>query len=130
MTRLPDWEERLAEYLAGVLHAPHVYGDHDCALHGAKAVFAQTGVDHAAPFRGRYTTARGAALALRKFGAGSLEATLDAHLPTVPPALAQRGDLVMADGSVGVCVGGDAVFAGETGLTRMARSRWTRAWKV
>ncbi len=130
MTRLPDWEARLAEYLASVLHTPHVYGDHDCALHGANAVFAQTGEDHGAPFRGRYSTALGAARALKKYGEGTLEATFDGRLSSVAPALARRGDLVLADGSIGVCVGGEAVFAGEAGLTRIARPGWTRAWRV
>lgn len=130
MTRLSDWEARLAEYLAGVFHTPHQYGVHDCALHGANAVLAQTGVDHGAPFRGRYTTELGAARALKKHGAGTLEATFDAHLPIIPTALARRGDLVCAQGAIGVCIGGEAVFAGEAGLERIVRADWTRAWRV
>ncbi len=130
MNRLPDWETRLAGYLESVLHAPHAYGQHDCALHGANAVLAQTGVDHGAPFRGRYSTATGSVRALRKYGAGTLEATFDRHLDEVPPALARRGDLVLAQGSVGVCIGGEAMFASEQGLIRIARADWARAWRV
>ncbi|WP_413061938.1 DUF6950 family protein [Sphingomonas carotinifaciens] len=130
MNRLPDWEPRLADYLASVLHAPHAYGSHDCALHGANAVLAVTGVDRGAAFRGRYTTEIGAARALKKHGAGTLEATFDAQLPMIPPALAQRGDLVLAQGAIGVCVGGEAMFAGAAGLERIGRAQWTRAWRV
>ena len=130
MTRLPDWEQRLADYLAGVLNTPHRFGSHDCALHGANAVLAQTGHDYAAAYRGRYTTELGAARALRKHGAGSLQATFDVQLPVINPALAQRGDLVMAQEAIGVCVGGHAMFAGAQGLERIARTEWSRAWKV
>lgn len=128
--RLPDWETRLSAYLADVASRPHAYGRHDCALHGANAVLAQTGRDYGAPFRGRYRTELGAARALRRFGAGDLVATFDRHLAVIPPALARRGDLVLAQGSVGVCIGGEAMFAGNDGLERVARAEWTRAWRV
>jgi len=130
VSRLPDWEARLADYLASVRDRPHAYGRHDCALHGANAAFAQTGVDNGAPFRGHYETELGAARALRRFGAGTIEATFDVHYAPVAPALAQRGDLVLAQGSIGVCVGGDAMFVGDAGLERIARPEWSRAWRV
>lgn len=128
--RMPDWEERLAAYLNGVRDVPHAYGSHDCALHGANAVAAMTGNDFGIPFRGRYRTELGAARALRKRGAGTLEATFGAHLPEIHPALAQRGDMVLAQGSIGVCIGSEAMFAGEHGLERIGRAAWTRAWRV
>lgn len=141
MTRLPDWEARLSAYLAEVRGLPHAYGSHDCALHGANVVNALIGIDHGAPFRGRYTTELGAAKALRKYGAGTLEATFDAHLPVIPIAFAGRGDLVMAEGSIGVCIGGDAMFVGaageQEGLVRIPRrdrvtgaTLWQKAWRV
>ena len=136
--RLPDWEERLGAYLMEVRERAHAFGSHDCALHGARAVEAITGADHGAPFRGRYTTALGAKRALKRFGAGSIEATFDAHLASIPPSFAGRGDLVMADTptgpAIGVCIGGDGMFVGREGehdgLVRLPRSTWTRAWRV
>ena len=128
--RLPDWEDRLAAYLLGVRDMPHAYGSHDCALHGADAVRAMTGDDFGAPFRGRYNTELGAARALRKYGAGTLEATFSAHFEDVPPALARRGDLVLAQGSIGVCIGGEAIFAGDAGSERIGRAAWARGWRV
>ena len=132
--RLPDWEARLGAYLAEARDTPFAYGVHDCALHGGSVVLAITGEDHAAPFRERYSTALGAARALRTIGAGSLEATFDSHLEEKPVAFAARGDLVMADGAIGVCIGGDALFVGQEdgaeGLVRLPRSTWTKAWKV
>ena len=136
--RLPDWEERLGAYLLEVRERPHAFGSHDCALHGASAVEAIIGEDHGAPFRGRYSTAFGATRALKRFGAGTIEATFDAHLSPVPPAFAGRGDIVMAETAsgpaIGVCIGGEAMFVGREGefdgLVRLPRAVWTRAWKV
>ena len=132
--RLPEWEQRLGDYLAEVRDTPFAYGVHDCALHGGNVVLAITGVDHAEPFRARYATALGAARALRTIGAGSLEATFDSHLQEKPVAFAARGDLVMAGDAIGVCIGGDALFVGQEGqfdgLVRLPRSAWTKAWKV
>jgi hypothetical protein len=134
MARLIDWEPRLSSYLAEVRDKPHEYGEHDCALHGANGVLAVQGVDHGAPFRGKYDSEKGAARALRRYGAGTVEATFDAHLPEIPVAFAQRGDLVMSDGAIGICLGGDAAFVGEIGtrqgLVRIPRSDWQKAWAV
>lgn len=128
--RLSDWEDRLADYLIGIRDMPHTYGSHDCALHGANSVLAMTGDDFGAPFRGRYHTELGAARALRKYGAGTLDATFSAHFEDVLPALARRGDIVLAQGSIGVCIGGEAIFAGNDGSERIGRAAWTRAWRV
>ena len=134
MYRLADWEQRLADYLGAASEMPHEYGQLDCALHGANAALAITGVDHGRPFRGRYRTALGAARMLRRYGAGTIEATFDRDLAVIPPAFAQRGDLVLADGSVGVCIGGEALFVGEqgghSGLVRVPRREWSKAWAV
>lgn len=134
MTRLPDWEARLAAYLASVAGLPHAYGSHDCALHAANAVIALTDEDPAARFRGRYSTQIGSLRALRRYGEGTLEATFDAAFPEIPCAFAQRGDIVLRDGSVGVCLGGDAAFVGEEGglpgLVRFPRREWAKAWAV
>lgn len=134
MIRLPDWEARLHDYLADAGDRPFAFGSHDCALHGAAVVLAVTGEDHGAPFRGRYTTARGSVRALRKWGAWTVEATFDAHLPATAPAFARRGDLVLSEGMVGVCIGADALFVGREGerdgLVRIGRAAWTKAWSV
>lgn len=60
---------------------------------------------------------------------------MDAVLtPLDAPAFAMRGDVVMAQGSLGICIGGSALFVGEEegapGLVRVVRGEWTRAWAV
>lgn len=132
--RLPDWEQRLHDYVAALEGSTFSWGTLDCALFAAGAVLAQTGVDLAADFRGRYRTARGSVRALRRFGAGTLEATIAARLPAIEPAFAQRGDVVMVGGIAGVCVGPRALFVGEVdgapGWVSHDRFAWQLAWKV
>lgn len=134
MIRLPDWEPRLAEYLAKRHGVHFTWGATDCCLFAADAVIAMTGEDPATAFRGRYTTARGATRALKRYGAGTIEATLDTMFGQIRTAFARRGDLVMCAGMVGICVGGAALFVGEEngapGLVRFDRSAWAQAWAV
>ena len=132
--RLPEWEQLLHDYVAALDGATFSWGTLDCALFAAGAVLAQTGVDLAADFRSRYRTARGSVRALRRFGAGTLEATIAASLPQCGLAFAQRGDLVMADGMVGACMGARAIFVGDVdgvpGWVWMDRGAWSTAWAV
>lgn len=58
LTRLLDWRQRLDRYLEGAAHLPTCAGRHDCAIFAAGAVEAQTGVDFAREFRGRYRSYR------------------------------------------------------------------------
>lgn len=133
--RRSDWEARLSAYLAERVNAlQFLWGKSDCALYTADAVLEMTGTDIAAPFRGKYSTAVGSAKALKKYGAGTLKDTFDTLLPPKPVGYARRGDVVMHDGAVGICIGADALFVraeGEgPGLERIARDQWSDAWSV
>lgn len=133
--RLPDWEQRLIEYLTPLMEAAEFrWGQLDCALFVADAVLDMTGEDIAAPFRGRYSTAVGSARALKRYGSGDLKSTFDTLLPARPIGYARRGDVVMSDGAVGICMGAFALFIGERdgfdALYRCDRSEWSHAWSV
>lgn len=136
MYRLPDWEARLAAYLDPLRLRPFAWGSHDCCTFVAGAVVAMTTVDPMAEFRGRYTTARGSVRALRKLGAGTLAGTLDRKFEAVDAALAQRGDIVMSGGLLGICFGPFLIAVGREGdregLIRVDRAAWVepRAWRV
>lgn len=142
MTRLPDWEARLAAYVASVRDRPFEWGEHDCILFCAAAADAMTGVDIAAGYRGKYHSRRGAASILKKQGKGTLIRTLNATLERRKPGRARRGDFVWFHGAVGVCMGADALFVGEDrladalgvslreGLVPVPRRLWTKAWAV
>ncbi|MGX7896898.1 DUF6950 family protein [Tsuneonella sp. HG222] len=133
--RLSDWEPRLSAYLAGVASRPHAYGRHDCLQFIAAAIEAQTGVNLAMGYRGKYRSAAGASRYLRELGFADPAELVGAHLTDKPVLMALRGDIVAdVDGIPGVCVGGDALFVGMEdgldGLIRQPRRRWSRAWKV
>lgn len=142
MERRSDWEPRLSAYLAERVDTiTFEWGKsdaatfaYDCALYVADGVEAMTGEDIAAPFRGKYSTAMGSAKALKKYGAGTLKSTFDALLPPKPVGYARRGDVVMHDGAVGICIGAVALFVraeGEgPGLERIERTLWSHAWGV
>lgn len=136
IVRKPDWEAQLAAYLEPLRARPFAWGTHDCCAFAAGAVQAMTGVDPMPEFRGRYSSARGSALALRRFGAGTLAATLDGKIAAVAPALAHRGDVVMSAGLLGICLGPVLVAVGSEGardgLVLFARADWQepRAWHV
>lgn len=132
--RLSDWEDRLTAYIGERFDAPHAWGSNDCVMFGAGAVEAQTGTDPAAEFRGEYRSFAGAQRVLSKHGDGTVQGMIDPLFRRIAPAFAQRGDLVLAEGSLGVVVGNEALFPGEegarAGLVRLPRTAWTRAWKV
>lgn len=135
MKRSPDWEEKLGAYFAEHRDAAFKYGTLDCALFAAGAVKVMTGEDPARGFRGKYRSAATSLRAIKRAGFENLAAVMDAKFEQIPPAYAQRGDLIM-DGSdsLGVCFGRDGVFVGEedgeAGLVQLPLSSWTRAWRV
>jgi hypothetical protein len=130
-------------YLARVAERPYRWGRHDCLIHAANAVDAVTGRDYAEGQRGAYRGANGAARRLMALGFDTPEALVDSLFPQKPPALAQRGDLVIDDeGVIGVCLGAEAAMVGmeepgadraarpRRGLMTVPRERWRKAWKV
>ena len=132
--RLPDWEERLAEYLASCVGAVFRWGDEDCALFSARAVEAMTGEHPAKAYVGRYSSQTTARDALRDNGDKTLLGALRNRFEQVSVGTAQRGDLAWNGQAVGVIVGDAALFIGEAdgapGLVRVPRAMWKRAFAV
>jgi hypothetical protein len=142
MSRLPDWEESLSNFLTANEHRPFEWGQWDCILFACAAAEVMTGRDAAAEYRGRYNDAAGAALALRELGQGTLIKTIGHEFDEKPVARAIRGDLVWHAGCVGICLGGNAAFLTDPALADLAgvqrrgsyvmvpRALWLRAWIV
>lgn len=135
MPRKPDWERALAAAIEAARRKRFAWGRHDCCLFAADLILAMTGDDPAAHFRGCYDSAVSAHLALRRYGAGSLLATLEARFgQSKPPARAMRGDLVYARDpgsgpSCGICLGRLAVFAGD-GISFVPTNSVLYAWSI
>ena len=128
--RLSNWEMLLHEYLMEKRDQPFKWGVNDCCTFSAGAVEAMTGVNPMEEFVGKYKSAATSHRALIDIGSGDLEQTLDAKFKECPIGFAHTGDLAFFDGSVGVIIGGDAVFVTEDGLYRVNRLDWTKAWMV
>lgn len=137
MKRFDDWRARLAAEMDRQRRDPFVWGQHDCAIGFAAAIVeALTGDDMAAPYRGRYRTAKGAMKLLRDAGADKLGDFVAQHLPEVHPSQARVGDLgvVVSDGAIGegICMfdASGVVVMTEQGHGRLPRDAAFRAFRV
>jgi hypothetical protein len=148
VTRLPDWQTRLDRFILDNRDRLFQYGSWDCCLFACGAIESMTGIDIAVPFRGRYSTRRGAfELAREHCGQPTIEA-LAAHvardngMPEVNPGAASRGDLVMVQRTLGQSMGvvalngrqiivvGQLSRNNEVGLGPISMWRAVRAWRV
>ncbi len=143
MLRAHDWPTRLLNQVEQARRTPFAWGVADCCLFACDCVQAMTGVDPAAWFRGRYRTRGGAMRALRAYAGGGLEATAqsiatDLGMPELPPALAQRGDVVLLSVpdcqpenlALGICLGGHHAAQGPQGVSAIPLAQAVRAWRV
>ena len=133
--RREDWPLRLNAWLDSVRDRAFAWGQFDCALGAADAVFAMTGVDYAVEFREAYFSKRNAVRLLAE--RGGLEALVTQALgaPLDGPKLAQRGDVVLVDSggegpALAVVIGASAVAPSPAGVVFVPMARWTKAWRV
>lgn len=103
--KLEDWRARLDAWIIRSHTLVFNPGIHDCGLNAASAVEAQTGVDFAAEFRGRYETLdEGLALVQARGFADHAELAASV-LAEIPPAFAQVGDIAAVEfGRAGVAL--------------------------
>lgn len=132
--RFPDWRTRLVAYLAESVRKPFQEGEHDCALFLAGGVHAMTGVDYAAPYRGRYTTTRGGLRVLRKDGFRDHVALAAHHLAEKPVAFAREGDAAVVPvepfGALGIVQGEGVYVLTEHRLAVLPLTSALRAFEV
>jgi hypothetical protein len=129
--RVDNWHSKLLAYIDQQERIPFAYGVNDCLLMVAGAVEAVTGVDHAAPFRCRYTTlAEGRAL-IGKSLLSFVKSKLKEHASLSD---ADDGDVaaLKEDGqwAFGVLIGPHLYVQTETGLGILRRSDALKAFKV
>ena len=128
--RAPGWEDRVGAVLAVWRRRAFVWGKYDCCRFAAAIAIAQTGKD---PMRGLRSAYRGKAGALRLIAEQPLADRLDALFKRMPLAFAKNGDIIMADGNVGVIWGDRGWFLGgegaAAGLVSIPRTKWTGAWR-
>ena len=127
--RIEGWEVRLAEYLDAPVG--FAWGACDCALWSAGWVNLATGEDFAADWKGRYSTEAELHELLTERGfASPADIPASVGLREVHPRNAQRGDVVIWNGCLGICAGMDSWFLTESGTTRVRTRLAQRAWRV
>ncbi|WP_127850434.1 hypothetical protein [Mesorhizobium sp. M00.F.Ca.ET.217.01.1.1] len=135
LTRLSDWDRRLARVVNQHRSTPGEWGVSDCLLTVMDAVVAVTGFDPAEDIRGgKYSAATGATKILRRRGLADVEAALASLFPPISPLMAQRGDagVVRRDGVLScgfICDRGFAV-KDERGLSFLPQTEIKSAFKV
>ncbi|SHE63029.1 hypothetical protein SAMN05444279_10597 [Ruegeria intermedia] len=134
-TRVPHWEQVLADAVQQASTRPFAWGQHDCATWAFDLHRDLTdGPDHAALWRGRYRTPIGCGRVLRRLGWTSLEEGGRALLgdPLDYVRLAQRGDLILGGEpeAFGVVIGAKAAFVAPEGLVRLSLATCRLAWRT
>lgn len=95
--RVPDWRQRLERAIDDIRYAGFDWqSQHDCAIGLAgRAVHAVTDVDVIADWRGRYSSRRGALLAMKRAGFDNIADMAASLLPEIAegPCMASLGDI-------------------------------------
>lgn len=134
LTRLPDWDRRLARATERHMSTPMQWGESDCLLTVADAIEAVTGIDPAAKIRGKYSSEIGAAKLMRRRKANDVEQVLERLFAPVGRLMAQRGDVCVVEREGVLCAGyvteyGVAVKS-ERGLDFIQQTEIKTAFKV
>ena len=106
-------------------------GRHDCALFAAGWVKRVTGQDFARGWRSTYRSLKRGQQLLTEAGFADHVAYAATHLPEIPPAFAQVGDLaVLGDQAFGIVAGEMIYCLRSDGLGLVPRGHMRRAFKV
>jgi hypothetical protein len=145
-----DWHAKTFDpFLRERAEMPFAWGTNDCALFAADAILANTGVDIADDFRGKYTTQLGAFQTIRDVTGGTTVADAAAYCANKHgltehkyPLMAKRGDLVVIQNGENLIAGvvhlngHHVISVSETGLVRLpianhnGKSNIVRAWSI
>lgn len=138
LIRKNDWRARFAAEVDRIKRTPFAWGNHDCGpgLAG-NLVYAVTGVDCAAQWRGAYDDALGAARAMQDAGFDNLADLVASMLPEYEhPSQARIADVaaIKVDSVFGYALGVidyERVFVlTESGIGTIDRSEIARAFRV
>lgn len=138
LERQDYWRRRYEAEIDRIKAMPFDWADqHDCALgFAASVVEVLTGADLAAPYRGKYRTAKGALSAMKRAGFDRLDDMVASLLPEIHVSQARIGDVatIPADDAFGCTLGivnGERIFVMRPdGLGTVDLLDATRAFKV
>lgn len=129
--RFSNWDLTLSAYIESSKSTVFEWGVNDCALWASRFVALITGSEHAVAWQGLYDTEETAAALMLARGFSGVEAIADSILDIVPVKLAQRGDLILFAGALGICDGRKSyILTLEQGMVSVLTTRCLKAWKV
>ena len=136
--RPTNWPELLDAEVAAAAAEPFAWGAHDCYRWAARVVLRLGGPDVLAGTGAWHDedSARASILAWGKnLEAGMRRLCAERGMQEIPPALAQRGDLVVLRTPRGpmaaICIGSTALAAAEAGgVAALPMALCLRAWAV
>ena len=121
----------LIDYAAEAGARPFRPGRHDCALFAAGWVKIATGQDLARGWRSTYRSLKRGQQMLEEAGFSDHVEFAASHLPEIPPAFAQIGDLALLDDQAFGIVGGEMIYCLKPeGLGLIPRSAMRRAFAL
>ena len=138
MRRLENWPTRLGRTIDAAMTKEFRWGEHDCCLFACDCIEAVTGVDPAAPHRGRYQSKFGAARVLKALH-GSLSDSASAvarqlSAPHIQTNAAKRGDVCFLQteygDALGVVYGHEIYVPAAVGLARYPVHHALKIWSV
>ncbi len=140
--KLPDWEQRLHDFIESRKTTPFEWGVNDCCLFASDALLAMTGVDIADKFRGKYDSEKSCIELIESFGYSDIGDLIRKELTAwqltpVEPVFAHRGDLVMSmqAGQPALCIvgleGKHSLGVGHNGLMKIRTYHdAVQAWRI
>lgn len=135
--RYENWPDLLGVAIAERLHMPFAWGTNDCASCACSIVQSYTGVDLMAPWRGRYSTALGAARIFKEHGGmiAMADKFFQPHgLSEINWRRAMRGDIGIFPAEQGHTLatinGSFALAPSEEGLGGLPVKMAIKIWRV
>ena len=132
--RKTNWPRIIADEITKHRSTEFVWGKSDCCLVVADIVKSFSDIDIADGLRGKYKTAKGSLMALRRYGEGDIPSTADRTLKRKPVSEVSRGDVVLVKTQAGESLGiyfNTRVWAmSEEGLIDLSKETILIAWGV
>jgi len=129
--RKDGWELMLHNYIEASRGLSFVWGENDCALWASSWVDLCTGSAHASEWAGLYDTEEGAKELMLERLCANVDEVATSILLRKSVKMAQRGDLVLFSGALGICDGRKSYFlTPEKGLVCVLTVQCAKAWAV
>lgn len=116
---------------------PFSWGATDCCTLGADWVMAHTGIDPMSEYRGKYSSALGAARAMggpRNIERAVANAMRMSGFEEIETAMMQRGDVCLLECGelygIGICVGRNVAAQGKNGIEIVDTKTAVKAWRI